>query len=158
LVYVVTTKSKNQPYKSNLMKNIITSAFTALFFCCVYSITAQTCPDELLNEDTSVTIDAGNANGLPPNTIITGTTSDTNGSACSLELNKTYSGSSGVWSGYIYHVELQSTANNILEGDVIEFSLDGKGVTGNARVSVRYNIASIPRPVEHTFGQSSNSV
>ncbi len=107
--------------------------------------TNEPCPNFLENEDTSVSLSDGRfVAGLD---FVNGTSEDTNGSACSLEVININDGSSVAR----YHIPIDLAANDIQAGDELFIGIDGKSATGRARIELNQNNSVNSALAAHTF-------
>ncbi|SNR25192.1 Por secretion system C-terminal sorting domain-containing protein [Maribacter sedimenticola] len=109
--------------------------------------TNTSCPNDLANEDTSVVLSPGFMTGGLDEAI--GISSNTNGSACALQLSNTETGQP--WTKFNITIDLAS--NNLVAGDELFISIDGNSTNnGNARIEVTLDNQPNTAPMHHTFG------
>ncbi|WP_273568754.1 T9SS type A sorting domain-containing protein [Maribacter halichondriae] len=105
----------------------------------------EACDNGLDNEDASVDLNGGVlATGLDA----AQTTTDANGSPCAIRLVNNDGGQP--WAKYQITVDL--AANDISPGDELEFSIDGNGSGGRARIEVVENARPNTWEIGHDFG------
>ncbi|WP_273568755.1 hypothetical protein [Maribacter halichondriae] len=105
----------------------------------------EACDNGLDNEDASVDLNGGVlATGLDA----AQTTTDANGSPCAIRLVNNDGGQP--WAKYQITVDL--AANDISPGDELEFSIDGNGSGGRARIEVVENARPNTWEIGHNFG------
>ncbi|WP_405383141.1 BspA family leucine-rich repeat surface protein [Maribacter sp. LLG6340-A2] len=97
------------------------------------SCSSSACPNDLPNEDASIVLPSGTVALGVDN--VAGTAVDTNGSGCALEVSNVDSGQP--WG--TYRIAIQLSDYGINEGDQLFISVDGKSVTGTARVEINPN-------------------
>ncbi|WP_348700760.1 PKD domain-containing protein [uncultured Maribacter sp.] len=103
------------------------------------------CPNQLVNEDSAITLPKGTSNNLE---IAVGNAENTNGSDCSLKLVNIDSDTPFVR----HEIELDLTTLGIAAGNEILVSLDADGTDGIPRIEVNQNNQTNSALMEHTFG------
>ncbi|WP_298477165.1 BspA family leucine-rich repeat surface protein [uncultured Maribacter sp.] len=112
---------------------------------------AVICSNELLNEEDGIVLTAGNSSRV---LSILGTSTDTNSSDCALEvINDT---DNEQWARH--HIVIDLASNNLQAGDELLIGIDGKSVTGKARVEVNQNNKVNTNLLTKTFDSSWSRV
>ncbi|WP_198037231.1 M4 family metallopeptidase [Maribacter hydrothermalis] len=91
------------------------------------------CSDDLNNEDSGIILPSGSLVGGID--AVTGTSTDTNGSPCALVVENVDANQR--WGRY--KISLNLSAHGISAGDELYISIDGKSLTGQARVEINRN-------------------
>ena len=103
------------------------------------------CPNQLINEDSAITLPKGSSNDLE---IAVGTPNNTNGSECALKLANVDSNTPFVR----HNISLDLNTLGISAGDELYVSLDAEGTDGIPRLEVSPNNATNGNLLYHTFG------
>ncbi|WP_423998854.1 PKD domain-containing protein [Maribacter sp. IgM3_T14_3] len=103
------------------------------------------CPNQLINEDSAITLPKGTSNDLE---IAVGNSENTNGSDCSLKLVNADTGTPFVR----HNIALNLNTLGIAAGDEISISLDADGTDGVPRFEVSPDNATNGNILFHTFG------
>ncbi|WP_405383145.1 M4 family metallopeptidase [Maribacter sp. LLG6340-A2] len=109
------------------------------------------CPDDLLNEHPAIVLPLGTV-GAGVDTAL-GIDSDTNGSPCALEVANNDAGQP--WGSY--RIAIRLTDYDIRVGDELNISVDGKSLTGTARLEINRNNAPNTSLGSKTFGSEWES-
>lgn len=106
----------------------------------------EECDDDLANEDDAIVMPQGTyASGLDN---VFGTSTNTNGSLCAVEVVNTDAGQP--WARYQLSINLSDYG--IVAGDQLSIGVDGNGAFGNARIEINQDNAQNTSLDAHTFG------
>ncbi|MBU2902895.1 BspA family leucine-rich repeat surface protein [Maribacter dokdonensis] len=106
------------------------------------------CQDDILNEDLSIILPSGILVGGVDTAL--GTEIDTNGSECALIVGNVDNGQP--WGRY--HIAINLVDYGISVGDDLLIGIDGKNLTGNARIEVNRNNQPNTAIISHNFNNS----
>jgi len=107
-----------------------------------------TCTDDLVNDDPAIVLPSGTVVGGVD--VVTGTTTDTNGSPCALVVTNNDAGQP--WGRYRISIRLSDYGISV--GDELLIGVDGKSLTGTARVEINRNNAPNSALGSRSFGNS----
>ena len=107
-----------------------------------------TCPDDLANENPTIALPSGTIVGGVDSSV--GTSTDTNGSTCALVVGNVDSGQP--WGRYRISIGLSDYGIN--SGDELFIGVDGKSLTGTARMEINRNNVPNTALGSYTFGNN----
>ncbi|WP_282118235.1 PKD domain-containing protein, partial [Maribacter aquivivus] len=124
------------------------STDTDIVIVTVTSPIIGTCPDDLVNGDTSIVLPGGTLVGGIDSTL--GTSTETNNSPCAVIVGNVDSGQP--WGRYRVSINLASYG--IVAGDELLIGVDGKSLTGTGRLEINQNNTPNTALGFKTFGSS----
>ncbi|WP_405383143.1 BspA family leucine-rich repeat surface protein [Maribacter sp. LLG6340-A2] len=121
---------------------------TDTVFVSILETIDTTCSNNLFNEHTAIVLPSGTT-ALGVNNVV-GTSTDTNGSSCALIVGNTDNGQP--WG--TYRIKIQLDDYDIVAGDELFIGVDGKSVTGTARLEINPDNRANSALGANTFGSA----